>query len=102
MSMADAYNNRGKTSIFGYDKGLKSYMKFEEKLKGALIAMTMDGLVHRFDSSDKFRDALLLVIAAWFEVFPNWPDAESFAHEKLTANPTEAKRMICALIGLQK
>lgn len=32
MAMADSYNNRGKTSFFGHDKGLKSYLKFEEKL----------------------------------------------------------------------
>ena len=43
MAMADAHNNQGKTNFFGHDKGLKSYMKFEEKLKGALLAMTMDG-----------------------------------------------------------
>ena len=40
MAMADAHNNQGKTNFFGQDKGLKSYMKFEEKLKGALLAMT--------------------------------------------------------------
>lgn len=45
MAMADAYNNRDKTTFFGNDRGLKSYVKFEEKLKDALIAMTMDGLL---------------------------------------------------------
>ena len=64
MAMADAYNNRGKTSFFGNDKGLKSYIKFEEKLKGALFALTMDGLVNRFDPAEKYRDTLLTVVAA--------------------------------------
>jgi hypothetical protein len=100
MAMADAHNNKGKTSFFGHDKGLKSYMKFEEKLKGALIAMTMDGLVQRFDNSEKFREALLLVVDAWFEIFPNWPDAHAFAHEKLVASPTDARKLISSLIGL--
>lgn len=99
MAMADAYNNRGKTSFFGHDKGLKSYLKFEEKLKNALIAMTLDGLVQRFDSSEKFLDALLLVVDAWFQIFPNWPDAQAFAHEKLIANPMDARRLISSLIG---
>jgi hypothetical protein len=102
MAMADAHNNRGKTSFFGNDKGLKSYMKFEEKLKNALLALTMDGLVNRFDTSEKFHEALLTVVAAWFEVFPNWPDAQSFAWEKLVANPEETRRLISSLAGLQK
>jgi hypothetical protein len=102
MAMADAHNNKGKTTFFGNDKGLKSYMKFEEKLKDALIAMTMDGLVNRFDTSDKFRETLLTVIAAWFEIFPNWPDAQLFAYEKFMTNPTSAKQLISSLLGLQK
>ena len=102
MAMADAHNNRGKTSFFGNDKGLKSYMKFEEKLKGALFALTMDGLLNRFDTSEKYRETLLTVVAAWFEIFPNWPDAESFAWEKLQSNPVEARRLISSLASLQK
>jgi hypothetical protein len=102
MAMADAYNNRGKTSFFGNDKGLKSYMKFEEKLKSTLIALTIDGLVSRFDTSEKFRDALLVVVQAWFEIFSNWPDAAAFAYEKLVANPEEARKLIASLAGLQK
>ena len=94
--------NKGKTNFFGNDKGLKSYMKFEEKLKDALIAMTMDGLVNRFDTSDKFRETLLTVIAAWFEIFPNWPDAQLFAYEKFMTNPASAKQLISSLLGLQK
>jgi len=102
MAMADAHNNKGKTNFFGNDKGLKSYMKFEEKLKDALIAMTMDGLVNRFDTSDKFREVLLTVIGAWFEIFPNWPDAQLFAYEKFMTNPASAKQLISSLLGLQK
>lgn len=102
MAMADAFNNKGKTSFFGSDKGLKSYMKFEEKLKNALIALTLDGMVSRFDSSEKFRETLLIVIEAWFEIFPNWPDAGAFAYEKLIANPVEARQLITSLMGLQK
>ena len=100
MAMADAHNNRGKTSFFGNDKGLKSYMKFEEKLKNALFALTMDGFVNRFDNSEKFREALVTVIAAWFQIFPNWTDAEAFAYEKLLSDELEAKKLIRSLLGL--
>jgi hypothetical protein len=102
MAMADAFNNKGKTSFFGNDKGLKSYMKFEEKLKNALIALTLDGLVSRFDSSEKYRETLLTVIEAWFQIFPNWPDAGSFAYEKFIVDPVQARQLIASLMGLQK
>jgi len=102
MAMADAHNSKGKTSFFGHDKGLKSHMKFESKLKDALIALTMDGLVGRFDPSESFRETLVSVFAAWVEVFPNWPDSIVFFHEKLMANPADARKLIQSLIGLQK
>jgi hypothetical protein len=101
MAMADAYNNRGKTSFFGNDKGLKSYIKFEEKLKGVLIALTMDGLVDRFETSEKFHSVLLQVISTWFEIFPNWPDAQAFAYEKLLASPDSARKLIASLANLR-
>lgn len=101
MAMADAYNNRGKKTLFGHDKGLKSYLKFEEKLKNALLAMTLDGFVNRSDSAKKYLEAILLVLDAWQQIFPNWPDAEAFAHEKLRSNETEAKKLISTLIGVR-
>ena len=101
MAMADAYNNRGKTSLFGHDKGLKSYLKFEEKLKNALLALTLDGLVSRTDTSKKYLEGLLLVLDAWQAIFPNWPDAEAFAFEKLRANEQEARLLISSLIGVR-
>lgn len=101
MAMADAYNNHGKTSFFGYDKGLKSYLKFEEKLKNTLLAMTLDGLVSRTDTSKKYLEGLLLVLDAWHQTFPNWPDAESFVREKFRSNENEAKKLITLLIGVK-
>lgn len=101
MAMADAFNNRGKSSFFGHDKGLKSHLKFEEKLKNALLAMTMDGLVSRTDSAKKYLEGLILILDAWSEIFPNWPDAEAFAYEKLRSNEQEARKLISALIGVR-
>jgi hypothetical protein len=100
MAMADAHNNRGKTTFFGHDKGLKSYLKFEEKLKNALLAMVMDGVVNRVAPAKEFHEKLLVVIDTWEGIFPNWPDARNFAFEKLRANPKEARKLIAGLIGV--
>jgi hypothetical protein len=101
MAMADAYNKKGKTSIFGYDKGLKSYLKFEEKLKNTLVAMAMDGVVNRVASAKEYHDKLILIIDAWQLIFPNWPDAYGFAYEKLRVNPKEARQLIAGLVGVR-
>ena len=101
MAMADAYNNQGKSSFFGHDKGLKSYIKFEEKLKGALIAMTMDGLISRAQSADEFRKALQEVVEAWFQIFPNWPDAQTFAIQKIFGDKNAGNQLIRMLIGVK-
>jgi hypothetical protein len=101
MAMADAYNNRGKKSLFGYDKGLKSYLKFEEKLKDALIAMTLDGLVDRGGRVDVYRERFLVVLDAWEAIFPNWPDAYTFAYEKIRGDAKAANSLISSLIGVR-
>ena len=101
MAMADAYNNKGKTSFFGNDKGLKSYMKFEEKLKGALIAMTMDGIASRAQPANEFRETLQEVVEAWFQIFPNWPDAQTFAIQKIFGDKTAGNQLIRMLIGVK-
>jgi hypothetical protein len=101
MAMADAHNSKGKKTLFGNDKGLKNYLKFEEKLKNTLLAMTLDGLLSRSDTAEKFLEKLLEIILVWQEIFPNWPDAEAFAYEKLQSNTIEAKRLITLLIGVR-
>jgi len=101
MAMADAHKNQGKTNFFGHDKGLKSYMKFEEKLKGALIAMTMDGLMSRAQSADEFRKTLQEVVEAWFQIFPNWPDAQTFAIQKIFGDKNAGNQLIRMLIGVK-
>lgn len=101
MAMADAHNNHGKTTFFGNDKGLKSYVKFEEKLKNALLAMTMDGLVSRMATADDFRETLQEVVGAWFEIFPNWPDAQAFSLDKIFNNSKAGNQLISSLIGVR-
>ncbi len=100
MAMADAYNNRGKNSLFGHDRGLKSYKKYEEKLKDTLIALSMDGVISRFSDAGEYRQMLVQILMAWFEIFPNWPDAAAFAVEQMK-NEEEAKQLISMLIGVR-
>ncbi len=100
MAMADAYNNRGKTSFFGYDKGLKSYKKYEEKFKDVLISMSMDGVISRSASAAEYRQEFVHILMTWFEIFPNWPDAAAFAVEQMK-NENEAKKLINILIGVK-
>ena len=101
MAMADAHNNHGKTTFFGNDKGLKSYVKFEEKLKNALLAMTMDGLVPRTATAIEFRATLQEVVDAWFVIFPNWPDAQAFSADKIFNNSKTGNQLISSLIGVR-
>jgi hypothetical protein len=101
MAMADAHNNHGKTTFFGNDKGLKSYVKFEEKLKNTLLAMTMDGLVSRTATANEFRETLQEVVDAWFEIFPNWPDAQAFSLDKIFNNSKAGNQLISSLIGVR-
>jgi hypothetical protein len=101
MAMADAHNNHGKTTFFGNDKGLKSYVKFEEKLKNALLALTMDGLVSRTATANEFRETLQEVVDAWFEIFPNWPDAQAFSADKILTNSKAGNQLISTLIGVK-
>lgn len=101
MAMADAHNNQGKKNFFGNDKGLKSYIKFEEKLKGVLFAMVLDGIMSREQSANDFRESLESIVIAWFGIFPNWPDAKIFAAVKIFANPQAGNQLIRSLIGVK-
>ena len=101
MAMEDAHNNRGKTSFFGNDKGLKSHLKFEEKLKGALIAMTMDGIASRASPASDFRETLQTIVETWGQIFPNWPAAHAFAAEKIFSIPRNGDQLIRSLIGVK-
>ena len=101
MAMADAEKNKNKTSLFGVDKGLKSYKKFEEKLKETLLAMVLDGLIERSARADEFREKLGNMIYIWSEIFPNWQDAYSFAVNNIAKDSARGNKLISALIGVK-
>ncbi len=94
MAMAAYQKNRGKKTLFGKDKGLGAYKKFESSLKDTLLAMVLDGVVARNVSGKECRETLTEMIAAFAEVFPNWQDAYSFADEYFINNAQSAEDVI--------
>ena len=99
MAMADYEKNRGKKTLFGKDKGLNSYKKFEDTLKDTLLAMVVDGAVARNIGAKECRETLTEMIAAFAEVFPNWQDAYSFADNYFIQNATIAEDRIQQMLS---
>jgi hypothetical protein len=81
MAMEDYYKARGKTTLFGRDKGLAAYKKFEDKLRDTLLAMVLDNFKPRNATPEEWRDAIVAMILAWSEASPNWHGAYAFAVE---------------------
>ncbi len=94
MAMAAYQKNRGKKTIFGKDKGLDSYKKFESLLRDTLLAMVVDGAVKRNVKAKECRESLTEMVAAFAEVFPNWQDAYAFADEFFIKNAVTAEDRI--------
>lgn len=83
ISMADFANSRGKKSLFGRDKGLAAYKKFEDKFRDALLAMVLDGVIERNATPSRARTTMIEAIGLFAASFPNWQDAYAFANEFL-------------------
>jgi hypothetical protein len=81
MAMANIQKARGKRTLFGRDRGLVAYEKFDEKLRKTLLAMVMDGLVERNSQPAYCRTQLLGVLGLFAMIFKPWQDAYAFAHE---------------------
>lgn len=92
--MADFNNNRGKKSLFGKDKGLAAYKKFEDKFKDTLLAMVLDGILERNASPSRARETLVEAIDVFAAAFPNWQDAYAFAKEFLVDSAKVAEDRI--------
>ena len=78
MSMADCQNNVGKKTLVGKDKGLKCFIKFQERLKDTLLALEEDGFIKDRNDPSGCSIALLNAIEYFSIAFPNWQDAYSF------------------------
>lgn len=98
MAMAGVYRNRGKKSLFGKDKGLAAYIKFEDNLKKTLLAMVLDGVIQRNAPASVMRENLVEALEAFAIIFPNWQDAYAFAYEYLVESPEVAEDRIQSLM----
>jgi len=94
MAMADFANSRGKRSLFGKDRGLDAYKKFEEKLKDMLLAMVLDGVVERNAAPAHVRTELIGAIKLFAATFPNWQEAYAYADEFLVGSAAVAEDRI--------
>jgi len=99
MAMAAYEKNKGKKTLFGKDKGLSAYKKFESVMKDTLLAMVVDGAVARNIGAKECRETLTEMIAAFAEVFPNWQDAYSFADEYFIHNAAMAEDRIRQMLS---
>lgn len=99
MAMAGYEKNRGKKTLFGKDKGVDAYKKFESVLKDTLLAMVVDGAVARNIGAKECRETLTEMIAAFAEVFPNWQDAYSFADDYFIHNAATAEDRIKQMLS---
>jgi hypothetical protein len=94
MAMADFASARGKRTLFGRDKGLAAYKRFEEKLRDTLLAMVLDGVIVRNVAPGQAREKLIEAIQLFAATFPNWRDAYAFADEYLVRSRAVAEDRI--------
>jgi len=99
MAMAAYEKNRGKKTLFGKDKGLNAYKKFEDVLRDTLLAMVVDGAIARNVGARECRETLTEMIGAFAEVFPNWQDAYSFAENYFIHNAETAEARIQQMLA---
>ena len=94
MAMADYVKKRGKKSFLGKDKGLAAYKHFEDKLRDAVLAMVLDGVIARNAGAAEARERLVEAIEMFEATFPNWQDAYAFAEEFLVGSSEVAEDRI--------
>lgn len=99
VAMAAYQKDRGKKTVFGKDKGLNAYKKFENVLRDTLLAMVLDGAVRRNVSAKECRETLAEMISAFAEVFPNWQDAYSYADEYFVRDAPAAEDRIQQMLS---
>lgn len=90
MTMDKYYKVRNKSTIFGRDRGLKAFKKFEAQLKNSLYALVLDNVVSRNASASSYYENLMEMIASFMNLFPNWQDGYAFATEYFINNKDES------------
>lgn len=74
-------NDRHKKTWLGRDKGVAALQNFEAKLRAALLAMVLDGILERTAGAGACYLAVVGEIEKFAEIYPNWTDAYAFGYE---------------------
>ena len=78
MAAEKAFNDYGKTSIFGRNKGKDSEQKFTYALARAIFALERVGKIKDPNNAEESFTALQNAITIVRRVYPNWPRAYQY------------------------
>jgi hypothetical protein len=96
-AMADARNMRGKRSLFGKDKGVIAYKKFETRIQEAFYAMVLDKEIERTSDAKTVREIFFDFLGIMASIYPNWKDAYSFGYGFFVVNSEECEKILSLL-----
>lgn len=75
MAAEKAFDDYGKISIFGKDKGKAAEQKFTTALVHAILALVRIGKLHDSKDAEQSFTALQNAMSLIREAYPNWPRA---------------------------
>lgn len=78
MAAEKAFDNYGKKSIFGKDKGEEAEQKFTAALILAILALERIGKIRDSKNAEEFFTALQSAMTLVRKSYPNWPRAYKY------------------------
>lgn len=78
MAAERAFDNYGKTSLFGRDKGQESEREFTAALVHAIMALERVGKIKDSENAEESFTALQNAISLVRQAYPNWPRAYKY------------------------
>ncbi len=75
MAAEQAFDNFGKRSLFGKDKGKEAQGKFESAVVDAVLALERVGIIKNAKDAEQSFAALSTAMSLVRKAFPNWPRA---------------------------
>ncbi len=78
MAAEKAFDDFGKRSIFGKDKGKEAEQKFTAALVHAILALDRIGKIHDSKNAEESFTALQSAMTLIRDAYPNWPRAYKY------------------------
>ena len=75
MCLAKLRKNRGKTGLFGKDKGLTAQLDFENSVSKLISALRLDNEIEPIFSDENVYKKMEEHFRIFNDIFPNWTDA---------------------------